>query len=130
MATAAAASARQRKEDSLDGVGKGSRVWFSAGPRSWQLGTLQSVGGDACSVALDSPLGEGAGGVVHMSARWVCETRAVRVAGAAQDGISVTSEVPASTTARAVAATPTPLAGGSMRTLVHYTPQVGKVFKR
>ena len=62
---APAASARQWKQDSLDGLGKGSRVWFSAGPRTWQLGTLQSVGGDACSVALDSPLGEG--GVVHMS---------------------------------------------------------------
>jgi myosin-5 len=65
MTTAPAASARQWKQDSLDGLGKGSRVWFSAGPRSWQLGTLQSVGGDACSVALDSPLGEGAGSVVH-----------------------------------------------------------------
>ena len=56
------------KEDTLEGLGKGSRVWFRSGPRSWELGTLQSMSGDRCSLALDSPLGEGTGKVVEAAA--------------------------------------------------------------
>jgi len=52
------------RTDTLEGLGKGSRVWFRAGPRSWELGTLQSLAGTECSLALDSSLGEGTGRVI------------------------------------------------------------------
>jgi myosin heavy subunit len=56
-----------KDEATLEGLGKGSRVWYRAGPRSWQLGTVQRLGEGECSVALDSSLGAGAGQVVDAS---------------------------------------------------------------
>lgn len=51
------------KEDTIDGLGRGSRVWVWAQGR-WCLGTLQAACGAACSVVLDSEAGEGCGPVV------------------------------------------------------------------
>lgn len=50
------------KSDTLEGLGKGSRVWLRSGTRSWELGTLQSNTNDnECSLVLDSSLGEATG---------------------------------------------------------------------
>lgn len=40
------------KEDNLEGLGKGSRVWYYGTEGQWSLGTLQTVG-TSCSVSLD-----------------------------------------------------------------------------
>ena len=53
------------KEDTIDGLGRGSRVWVWA-HGGWAQGTLQAAGGGGApaSVALDGELGEGSGPVV------------------------------------------------------------------
>ena len=58
---------QQWKHDTLDGLTKGSRVWFKASPVSWQLGTLTSVNTSLtteCIVALDATSGPGSGELV------------------------------------------------------------------
>ncbi|KAL3139952.1 hypothetical protein ABBQ38_004240 [Trebouxia sp. C0009 RCD-2024] len=55
------------KHDTLEGLTKGSRVWFKASPISWQLGTLTSVNASLtteCIVALDATSGPGSGELV------------------------------------------------------------------
>lgn len=55
------------KHDTLEGLTKGSRVWFKASPVSWQLGTLTSVNASLtteCIVALDATSGPGSGELV------------------------------------------------------------------
>ena len=54
-------SSRQWKEDTLEGLGKGSRVWYRTKSGVWQQATLQSISGSTCSLATDSPNGEGTG---------------------------------------------------------------------
>ena len=51
------------KQDTLEGLEKGSRVWYKAGVSSWVLGTLQNLQGGLWTVALDSEAGEGTGQV-------------------------------------------------------------------
>ena len=56
------------KQDTLEGLEKGSRVWYKAGANSWVLGTLQKAPqpgqqGGQWTVALDSEAGEGTGQV-------------------------------------------------------------------
>ena len=56
------------KQDTLEGLEKGSRVWYKAGANSWVLGTLQKTPqpgqqGGQWTVALDSEAGEGTGQV-------------------------------------------------------------------
>jgi len=58
---------QQWKHDTLEGLTKGSRVWFKASPVSWQLGTLTSVNTSLtteCIVALDATSGPGSGELV------------------------------------------------------------------
>lgn len=55
------------KENTLNGLGKGSRVWYRSESRKWVLATLFSIKHDACSLALDSSLGEGTGNVFNAS---------------------------------------------------------------
>lgn len=60
-------SKQQWKHDTLEGLTKGSRVWFKASPVSWQLGTLTSVNSSLtteCIVALDAVSGPGSGELV------------------------------------------------------------------
>ncbi|DBA67096.1 TPA: hypothetical protein ACH3X2_001422 [Trebouxia sp. C0005] len=60
-------SKQQWKHDTLEGLTKGSRVWFKASPVSWQLGTLTSVNTSLtteCIVALDATSGPGSGELV------------------------------------------------------------------
>ena len=66
---AALAPANPWKDNSLEGLGRGSRVWVSRGGE-WVLGTLQSQpgAGPTASVALDSRAGEGAGPTVEVDA--------------------------------------------------------------
>ncbi|KAK9810086.1 hypothetical protein WJX72_004563 [[Myrmecia] bisecta] len=53
------------KQDTLEGLDKGSRVWYKASANEWRLGTLQSSAEKAeCSLALDSERGEGCGQVI------------------------------------------------------------------
>lgn len=69
-----AADSKLWKEDGLDGWAKGSRVWYRAGPDDWRAGTLQAPLGSAANgagpsraswrVALEEPLGPGAGSAV------------------------------------------------------------------
>ena len=49
------------KQDTLEGLDKGSRVWYKAGVNSWVLGTLQALHVGLWTVALDSEAGEGTG---------------------------------------------------------------------
>ena len=49
------------KQDTLEGLEKGSRVWYKAGVNSWVLGTLQALHVGLWTVALDSEAGEGTG---------------------------------------------------------------------
>ena len=49
------------KQDTLEGLEKGSRVWYKAGVNSWVLGTLQAFHVGLWTVALDSEAGEGTG---------------------------------------------------------------------
>lgn len=58
----------QPSQNCLEGLGKGSRVWFSTGDKRWELATLQSVAGTVCALAADSPLGEGTGKVFDVPA--------------------------------------------------------------
>ena len=56
------------KQDPLEGLEKGSRVWYKAGANSWVLGTLQKAPQPGqqsrqWTVALDSEAGEGTGQV-------------------------------------------------------------------
>ena len=60
-------SKQQWKHDTLEGLTKGSRVWYKASPTSWQLGTLTSVNSSLtaeCIVALDGQNGPGSGELV------------------------------------------------------------------
>jgi hypothetical protein len=59
------------KQDSLEGLEKGSRVWYKAGPDSWVLGTLGNQQAGAWNVALDSEAGEATGQVRFMYSRKV-----------------------------------------------------------
>lgn len=54
------------KQDTLEGLGKGSRVWFRQGPKNWQLATLQSHG-KKCVIRPDTELGEGTGNVLEVT---------------------------------------------------------------
>lgn len=51
------------KQDTLEGLERGSRVWYKAGVNSWVLGTLQGLQTGLWTVALDSEAGEGTGQV-------------------------------------------------------------------
>ena len=51
------------KQDTLEGLEKGSRVWYKAGVNSWVLGTLLTRQEESWKVALDSEAGEGTGQV-------------------------------------------------------------------
>lgn len=62
-----AKSAAAWKQDTLEGLEKGSRVWYKAGVNSWVLGTLLAKQEGSWSVALDSEAGEGTGQVKHPS---------------------------------------------------------------
>ena len=58
---------QQWKHDTLEGLTKGSRVWYKASPTSWQLGTLTSVNSSLtteCIVALGSHSGPGSGELI------------------------------------------------------------------
>ena len=49
------------KQDTLEGLGCGSRVWYRPNSKTWQLATLQSIAETNCTIAVDSSLGEGTG---------------------------------------------------------------------
>jgi myosin V len=49
------------KENTINGLGKGSRVWYRSESRKWELATLQSTTRDFCSLAPDFNFGEGTG---------------------------------------------------------------------
>lgn len=51
------------KQDTLEGLEKGSRVWYKADFNSWVLGTLQTQQAGAWTVALHSEYGEATGEV-------------------------------------------------------------------
>jgi myosin V len=57
------------KEDTLEGLGKGSRVWFRSGARNWEQATLKSISKATCTVALDSTNGQGTGKPIEASIR-------------------------------------------------------------
>ena len=59
------------KTDTLEGLGKGSRVWTQAGERDWALGTLKSRAGQRCTVVLDNASHWGAAQVLHLPTRFV-----------------------------------------------------------
>ncbi len=63
-----AKSAAAWKQDTLEGLEKGSRVWYKAGADSWVLGTLLTRQEESWKVALDSEAGEGTGQVGSCSA--------------------------------------------------------------
>ena len=68
MSKSPAKSQAAWKQDTLEGLEKGSRVWYKAGANSWVLGTLQKAPqpgqqGGQWTVALDSEAGEGTGQV-------------------------------------------------------------------
>ncbi len=56
------------KTDSLEGLDKGSRVWWKSSPTEWLPATLQSVGKE-CTIALDTDAGPGTGKVGLMPYR-------------------------------------------------------------
>lgn len=58
-----ARSAAAWKQDTLEGLEKGSRVWYKAGVNSWVLGTLLTRQEESWKVALDSEAGEATGQV-------------------------------------------------------------------
>lgn len=51
--------------DTLEGLGRGSRVWFRSGARNWEQATLQSISKTTCTVAFDSKNGQGAGKTIE-----------------------------------------------------------------
>ena len=51
------------KTDSLDGLARGSPVWWKSSPTEWLPATLQSVGPKDCTIALDTTSGPGTGKV-------------------------------------------------------------------
>jgi hypothetical protein len=53
------------KTDSLEGLDRGSRVWWKSSPTAWLPATLQNVGSKECSIALDTDSGPGTGQVLH-----------------------------------------------------------------
>lgn len=54
-------------EDTLDGLGKYSRVWLHSKDGTWRLATVRSMDEDNCSVALDTALGEGTGETIAVN---------------------------------------------------------------
>lgn len=51
------------KTDSLEGLDRGSRVWWKSSPTAWLPATLQNVGSNECTIALDTDSGPGTGQV-------------------------------------------------------------------
>ena len=49
--------------DGLGGLDRGSRVWWRASQTEWQAATIVSISAKECSIALDTPAGQGTGKV-------------------------------------------------------------------
>ena len=49
--------------DGLGGLDRGSRVWWRASETEWQPATIVSNSAKECSIALDTPAGQGTGKV-------------------------------------------------------------------
>ncbi len=60
---AAAAPVATWKQDTIDGLERGSRVWYKASATTWIGATLQSVSAQECSFVTDSPAGPETGDV-------------------------------------------------------------------
>ena len=57
------ASAQSWRGDGLGGLDRGSRVWWRASPEEWLPATIVSISAKECSIALDTPTGQGTGKV-------------------------------------------------------------------
>ena len=77
MAEVAAAAAW--KLDGLQGLDRGSRVWWRASATEWQPATIVSVAVPDCTIALDSAAGQGMGQVSRCpKPKFLCQSQAIK----------------------------------------------------